>query len=294
MDWSIITEVSAHLSSGVPLFGAAIVILIAARFLFVLSTPFQVGEDLIDAENPAAGVVFAAYLFSVALALIGTMFGRGQDDTLVAMAKILVEGTMAIALLRISIWVNDRFILHRFCIVKELRDDKNLGVGFCVAGSCIASGLILNGAITGYSSNFGYGLRDIAIFWLLGQVVFVVAAYAYHRIARYDVHELIEYDDNVAVGIGFGAFLVSLGLVVRASIIGAGLEPLSTELLRALLLAFVGTLGVLATSAMATRMLTAKLNYEDEVEMHGNVAVSSVTATATLAAAMLLASIIQR
>ena len=294
MDWSFITEVSAHLLRGLPSFGGAVLVLIAARFLFLLSTQFKVGEDLLDAENPATGVVFGAYIFGVAIALVGTLFGRGQDGTLIAMGKILVEGAVAIVLMRISISVNDRFILHRFCIVKEIREDKNLGVGFCVAGSCIACGLILNGALTGFSKNFTYGVRDIAIFWLLAQVVLVFGSFIYHRIARHDVHQLIEYDDNVAVGIGFGAFLVSLGLVVRASLVGAGLDSMTKELPRTLLLALAGTLGVLAVNAVASLLVTAKANYEDEVEMHGNVAVSIVTACAVLAAALLLASIIQR
>ena len=125
MDWSFITEVSAHLLRGLPSFGGAVLVLIAARFLFLLSTQFKVGEDLLDAENPATGVVFGAYIFGVAIALVGTLFGRGQDGTLIAMGKILVEGAVAIVLMRISISVNDRFILHRFCIVKEIREDND-------------------------------------------------------------------------------------------------------------------------------------------------------------------------
>jgi uncharacterized membrane protein YjfL (UPF0719 family) len=294
MDWTFLFEVSAHLLRGLPLFGGTLLVLVAARFLFLLSTPFRVGNDLVDAENPAIGLVFGAWLFGVALALAGTLFGRGEDETLAAVGKILVEGAMVVALLRISIWVNDRLILHRFCIVKEIRDDRNLGVGFCVAGSCVASGLILNGALTGFSENFASGLRDIAIFWLLGQITLVSGAFVYHKISRYDVHALIEHDDNVAVGIGFGAFLVSLGLVVRAAIVGAGLDSISRELPRTLLLALVGVLCVIVVNAVAPLLVTAKVKYEDEVEMHGNIAVSTVTACATLAAAMLLASIIQR
>ena len=173
-------------------------------------------------------------MFAVAIAIAGTAFGRGQDEGLIRVAKVLVEGTFAIVLLRVSIWVNDRFILSRFCIVKEIHEDKNLGVGFCVAGSCIACGLVLNGALTGFSKDFVHGLIDIVIYWLLGQMALVLGAFVYHRIKKYDVHGLIEYDDNVAVGIGFGAFLASLGLVVRASLVGAGLDSMIQEWTRTL------------------------------------------------------------
>jgi len=283
-----------HLLNSSLQFSTVILILVAARILFRLTTPFRADRDLLDGENSAAGLLFGGYLLGVALAISGTMFGRGQDAVFSAIAEMAAEGALAIVLLRISIWVNDRFILHRFRIVKETREDKNLGVGFCVAGSCVACGLILNGALTGFSKNFGFGLRDIVIFWLLGQVVLVFGAFVYHRMARYDVHELIEYDDNVAVGIGFGAFLVSLGLVVRASIVGAGLDSMAKELPRTLLLALVGILGVLVVNAVATLLVTAKVNYEDEVDMHGNVAVSTVAACASLSVAVLLAAVIQR
>jgi uncharacterized membrane protein YjfL (UPF0719 family) len=239
-------------------------------------------------------VVFGAYLFAVAIAIAGTTFGRGQDEGLVRVGEILSEGALAIVLVRISIYVNDRFILHKFCIAKELSEDKNLGVGFSVAGSCIASGLILNGALIGFSKDFIHGLRDIVIFWLIGQVALVLGAFLYHRIKRYDVHALIEYDDNVAVGIGFGAFLASLGLIVRSSLVGAGIDSMSQELPRSLLLASIGVLGVFAVNAVATRFVMARVSYEDEVEMHGNIAVSIVTACASLAAALLFASFIQR
>ncbi len=288
------SEVALHLMTGLSNLIAAILVLIAARFLLLATTQFDVRKGLLADENSAVGVVIAAFLFGVALALIGTMFGRVEEDVLIRVGKILVEGILAIVLLRFSIWVNDRLILHRFSITKEILEDKNLGVGFCVAGVCIASGLVLNGALTGFSQNFAYGLRDIVIYWLLGQVVFVLGAFVYHKIKKYDVHELIEYDDNVAVGIGFGAFLVSLGVVVRASMVGAGLDAMTNELPRTLLLAFVGVLGVIAINAVATLIVTIGVKYEDEVEMHGNIAVSVVTAVAALSAAMLLATVIQR
>jgi uncharacterized membrane protein YjfL (UPF0719 family) len=83
MDWSSITDVAAHLSKGMPKFGAAVLVLIAGRWLFLLSTPFRADHDLLEDENPAAGVLFGAYLLGVAVAMAGTMFGRSQDSVLV-------------------------------------------------------------------------------------------------------------------------------------------------------------------------------------------------------------------
>lgn len=294
MDWSQVLDAGDHLIGGMPLFAASLFVLVAARFLFSLTTPFKLTADVVNDENNAEALVVGAYLFSVALALLGALFGRGNEGTFIAMGKILIEGLLAIGLLRVSIWIHDRFVLYRFCIVKEIREDKSLGTGFSVAGSCLASGLILNGALTGFSQNFTQGLRDIVLLWLLGQMLLVLGAFVYHRLTRYDVHDLIEYDDNAAVGIGFGALLISFGLVVRAAIIFAGVDTIVAELTRAVPLALFGIIAVLAVNAIAARLLTATVDYEDEVQMHGNIAFSVATACATVAAALLLASIIQK
>ena len=287
-------ETALYLLEVMPTFGVMILLLVAARYLFISTTPFRSVSSILDDENSATGVVFGAFLIAVAIALAGTAFGREQEDALVRVAKSAVEGALAITLIRVSIWVNDRFILYRFCIAKEINEDKNLGAGFCVAGSCIACGFILNGALTGFSSDFLHGLRDVVIYWSLGQVALVLGAFIYQRIKKHDVHRLIEYDDNVAVGIGFGAFLASLGLVVRASLVGAGLDSMVHELPRTLICAWIGITGVIAVNVIATLFVRAKTSYEDEVEMHGNVAMSAATACASLAMAIVFASLIQR
>ncbi len=104
MDWSFISEVSHHLVTRLPSFGATILLLFAARILFLKSTPFKVEHGLLEDENLATGLVFAAYLFGIALALVGTMFGRGQEGTFAQIGMTLVEGVVAVVLLRLSIW----------------------------------------------------------------------------------------------------------------------------------------------------------------------------------------------
>lgn len=294
MDWSLITSIFAHILNGVPLAVAAIVILVAGRSLFLRTMPFDPDRELIAKQNKAYSVVLAAYLFSAALALSGTFFGSREDAMLIALGELLAEGVLVIVLLRVSIWVNDRFILSRFSIAKEIGEDQNLGVGFCVAGSCVACGLILNGALTGFSKNFVLGLRDIVLFWALGQTVLVLACYGYRKMMRYDVHRLIEYDNNVAAGVGFGGFLVGLGIIMRSALVGSGQESLGAELAITAVIAVVGAAILLAINSPILFLLLPKANYEEEVEMNCNVAASVVMLCATVATALFLGSIIQR
>lgn len=294
MDWSLISSLLEHVLHGVPLAAAALVILFVGRFLFLRTMPFDFDRELIVKQNKAYGVVFAAYLFGAALALSGTFFGVREDTMLVALGELFAEGLLVIVLLRVSIWVNDRFILSRFSIAKEIGEDQNLGVGFCVAGSCVACGLILNGALTGFSENFVMGLRDIVLFWVFGQTVLVLASYGYQRMMRYDVHRLIEYDDNVAVGVGFGGFLVGLGIIMRSALVGSGRESLVRELVITAVMALAGAFILLVVNSRVMNLLLPKANCEEEVEMNCNVAASTVAFCATVATALFLGGIIQR
>lgn len=276
-------------------------VFVLSRYLFLGTTRFGGDEEILGERNTAAGIVFGAYLLGVAVALAGAFFGWHQagqsgvaNGLLSRMAMLLTEGLLMVVLLRMSIWVNDRFILRRFCVVKEVRTDRNLGAAFCLAGSSLAGGLILNGALSGFSAGFLAGLRDIILFWLLGQLVLIGGGLLYAWLARYDVHRLIEYDDNAAVGVGFGGFLVGLGIIVRSSLVGAGAGSLGTEVLQTSILAILGVVGLMLVRSAAGRFLMPKVNYEEDVEMSGNMAVSIVSAVVLIGVAILLGAAIQR
>ena len=294
MDWSVVYSTWLQILDGVPALLTCLVVLAAARFCFPSISKFRPQHDLIDTENPAVGVAHGGYLFGIALALLGAVATRSGASLWVMLAKLLTEGLLVIVLMQLALWTCDFVILRRFSIRKEICDDKNLGVGLCVAASCIACGLTLNGASTGLSINWSYGLLDTVIYWFAGQVTLVVGAFAYTSVARHDVHDLIEHDDNLAVGISFSGWLVCLGLVVRASLVHAGSAPLVAELVRTGLLACVGICGLLALQAVATRLLVAWVRHDDEVELHGNVALSAASACAMLATTLIFTSLIHR
>ena len=122
-----ILDTGIYLLDRLPAFGAILLLLVAARFLFIAVTPFKAVNGVLNQENVATAIVFAAFLFAVAIAIAGATFGLEQEESIAGAGMVLVEGLLTIVLLRISIWVNDRFILYRFCITKEILEDINLG-----------------------------------------------------------------------------------------------------------------------------------------------------------------------
>lgn len=294
MDWSQLLEELSRGLTALPFVLAAIIILWMGRWLFRWTITFGPENDATDDSNPAAGIVYGCFILSLAVAVAGTFFGRHEDDVLLALAKMFGEAALIVVLLRISIWVNDHFILHRFSIAKEIRDDRNMGAAFCVAGSSLACGLVLNGAMIGFSADYPTGLRDIAIFWLVGQSALVLGGYLHQLTSQFDVHQLIEYDDNVAVGLEFGGFLVSLGIVLRGALVGATSQNLGQEVLQAFLLALLAVVLIVTFRSTVVWLLLPRVDETEEVEMNGNIAVAIVGTLVSLAVAVLLATAIQR
>ena len=64
------------------------------------------------------------------------------------------------------------------------------------------------------------GLLASIIYSLVGLVVFVAGWYVIRFIMPFDVHKEIEADQNVALGIVIGSFILGLSIIVAAAIVG--------------------------------------------------------------------------
>jgi len=185
------TVVFDHLVHGLSLCLLAVILLAVARVVFEKTTSLSASQELLGRTNPAYGIYLGGFLLGTAIALAGTLFGRQVEPLLPTLGNMLCEGLLLLVLLRGSVEINDRVILHGFSLASEISEDRNRGAAFCVGGSCVASGLVLNGALTGYSNGLVLGLRDTVLLWAVGQVVLVVGALLYRRLTRFDIHRLI-------------------------------------------------------------------------------------------------------
>ncbi len=58
------------------------------------------------------------------------------------------------------------------------------------------------------------------VYALVGLVVFVVGLWVFRLIMPFDVHKEIEVDQNVALGVVMGSFIIGLALIISAAITG--------------------------------------------------------------------------
>jgi len=281
-------QLLSHLLAAIPFYGYALLILFLGKLFYEWTSRFSFLDELTERDNPAFGACLAGFLLGLALALTGA-FPAGADSYFTAARDMTTSGVLALLLLRASIWINDKAILNRFSIDEEMLRDRNIGAGAAVAGSCIGTGLVLAGALTGESSTWLHSVRDIVVYWIVGQALFIVGALAFYRTAGYNVKETMEHDNNAAAGISLGGFLASLGILLWAVLQNAT-SDLMAELIIIVVMAVIGIPLLLLSTIVVQKLILPRINLPKEITIDKNAAAGLICAAASLSTAILLAA----
>jgi uncharacterized membrane protein YjfL (UPF0719 family) len=256
----------------------------------------NVGKELVEKDNLAFAVAHTGYYVGLLIALAGAIVGPSYG-LLSDLILIFTYGLEAIILLNFAIIINDKLLLSRFSIRKEIIEDRNLGAGIIEGASAVATGLVVYGAVVGEGGGYliGFvpanleGYISALIFWLGAQLVLLLAGKVYQWITVYDVHDEIERD-NVAAGIGFAGVLVAFGILIRAGIEGDfesffdGAQSLAAETL-------IGIVMLPMVRLLTDRILLPGQKLTDEIvnQEHPNQGAAVVEAFAYVGGAMLIA-----
>jgi uncharacterized membrane protein YjfL (UPF0719 family) len=259
----------------VPYFAVLVALLVLGKQIFNWTTKYQFNSELTDRDNAAFGVTLAGFLIGLVVALGATTFGA--ELSVNDFASIGIYGALALVLMRLSVVINDKLILHRFSIHDEITRDQNAGTGFVVAGSCIATGFVISGALTGESLSFVSGVTDVLIYWAIGQALLVIGGILFQAITSYDAHKIIGEDDNVAAGVSFGGFLVGIGIITKAALTGATSNILA-EIPVIAILTICGLALLVATRVIVDRLFLPSSALSKEVAVDGNIAAGAVAA----------------
>ncbi|MFA8434323.1 MAG: DUF350 domain-containing protein [Marinifilaceae bacterium] len=198
---------------------AAFLIFYLGKLIYQLFNPsISVKDELVEKDNFAFSLSHTGYLVGLIIvlgsAIVGSSYGFWID-----LMDLGIYGLLGILLLNLSTVINDRFILRKFSVRKEIIEDRNAGTGAIEAANSVASGLIIFGAISGESGNVAFGLLTSVVFWAVGQVAMMLLAWVYDKITNYDLHDQIE-KDNVAAGIAFGGAMIALANLIRFGLAG--------------------------------------------------------------------------
>lgn len=203
MDW----ESSMYL-------GLSFFMFVGAKYVNEWMTPYDDNVELRDRKNTAVAISMAGYLIGVGIILLGALLGP-KRDLISDLYGFLGYGFLGIVALNYSRIINDKIIFRRFCNVKELVEDRNIGAGFIEFGSYVASALVIAGAIHGEGGDVSTSFA----FYLTSQAALIIFAFIYNKLTPFNLYDEIERD-NAAVGIAFGGTLIALGIILLKGISG--------------------------------------------------------------------------
>ncbi len=187
-----------------------LVLLAVGKWVYdALHRRFVLRVELLEKDNLALAVTVAGYYLGLVVVLGGVVSGPASVSLVDDVIGLVIFGGLAIVLLNLSAWVNDRLVFSRFDNEREIVEDGNVGVGILEGANYVAVGLITAGALSGEG-----GMASALVFWVTGLAALVVAGVLYDRITSYDLHDQIE-GGNVAVAVAFAGVLVGFGNVIR-------------------------------------------------------------------------------
>lgn len=191
----------------------SLILLIISKFIYGFKMSFNIDEEL-KKSNMAFALAIGGYFIGIVIILIAAFIGPSKGF-IPDLKAFLSYSFIGIILLNISRLISDKCILYKFCDIKEIVEDRNIGTGVVHFGSHIASALIVAGAIHGEGGSF---LSALA-FFSVGQLALIAYSKIYNAILPYDLHDEIE-KDNAAVGIAFAGNLIALGIIVMNGMVG--------------------------------------------------------------------------
>ena len=105
-------------------------------------------EELVKRDTFAFSLSIVGYYLGLVFIIGGALIGESKG-LVFDLIELFSFGLFGIILLNLSAIINDKVILRKFSVKKELIEDQNAGTGVVEMASAIASGLVIQGAIIG-------------------------------------------------------------------------------------------------------------------------------------------------
>ena len=194
--------------------------------IYDVCTPFNLNEQLTSIDNKAVALSFSGYLFGLGIILWAVLSsestiiptGNEKRDLFIDLFNTVIWGTIGIFLLQLARVVNDQILFSQFNNIKELVTDRNVGTGAVECGSFIGSAFIVRAAVGGDDqASFITSLMLTFIYFIAGQLAFIIFGKLYQAVSRFDLHKEIE-NDNVSAGVSFGMSLIAIGILMAGFI----------------------------------------------------------------------------
>lgn len=275
------------LSTSALYFLLALVLLFVSRRIKSIGSGIDLDAELTTRDNKALSLETAGYFLGVIIVIAGTFRSSppAEDASLWSdLGWSAVWSLIAMVLLIVSSWINDRVLLHRFNNKKELITDQNVGTGAVLAGTYVGTALIIAASMQGTTGGgFGLEILDMLVFFVVGQLAFILLGVVYQKASGYDIHEEIE-NDSAAAGIALGMNLLAMGVILASHI------EWSDSLVSLAVWAVVSTLLLLIGRFIVDRFLLPGSSLDHEIAKDRNWGAALIEGSVSLGLAFVINS----
>ncbi|TMP42360.1 DUF350 domain-containing protein [Pseudoalteromonas citrea] len=255
-------------------------VMFVAKWLYNATTPYDTFYQIIKQKNTALATSVAGFMLGVVIIYSAILAGpsAGLISDLILTGVYTLVGLLLLIVSRI---INDKLILHSFCNRQQLIEKQSTAIGAVQAASYVASGLLIGASLSGEGS-----WASAIVFYVLGQVCFVVCAKLYDTVTRYELlHELEA--GNSAVAISFSATLVALAMVLVHALIGPFVSWYASIQLF-LVDAFIGLVALIVARQFIDKVLFPSICIDHAIGKERNHAVALIEGTVALCVSLVI------
>ena len=277
---------------GLVYIGLGLGILILAKFLRDILTPYRIDEQVTKQNNTAVALRLSGYLIAIILVFLGAVyqpllvttneglgFNREFGEDVLEVFLYSLAGIAALNVVRLLV---NRLVLYKFDIEKEIVEGHNVGTGAVEFGVYIATGLLIGGSASGE----GGGPDTALAFFGLGLVVLILFALFYQLTTPFDIHDEIE-NNNTAVGIAMGGNLIAMGMVVFKAVFG-NFYGWGEAIATFLTFAVIGFVLLVVLRLMVDFLVLPMTKISNELAVGRNVGVAFVESSVVISASLIL------
>eukprot|EP00656_Telonema_subtile_P056494 TRINITY_DN9033_c0_g3_i2.p1 TRINITY_DN9033_c0_g3~~TRINITY_DN9033_c0_g3_i2.p1 ORF type:complete len:836 (-),score=246.81 TRINITY_DN9033_c0_g3_i2:245-2752(-) len=271
---------------------------------------FKTGNKLLCDSNTAVGISFSGYVAALAMVFLATIGDLDQGEEITT-AKYTASGTsdsfsdwsqdewnevqgenvggslaytlIGMLMLTIARFVND-FVTVGVEEATNIAIKKQNASGILEAGSYVATGMIIAACVSGRGSNWGQDIGTTLIYFVIGQVLYIISVKKFVVLSKYDDFNEIE-NNNCAVSVAV------VGDVIANAVIISGSIYMDTSLIFFAFMLGVGVVANYLSAKFADCALLPQEDLEKEIEVDGNWGAALVAGAVQVAIAIMLVAL---
>lgn len=273
-----------------------IAVFTSVRFFSGIASHITATKELAEKDNPAFGVSMAGVVFAVTIILTGAIYGDPIYTMQESVIAVGLYGVVGILLMAVTRMIFNKIALPSVSIRDEIVKG-NVAAGIVDAGNVIATAIIIRAMMMWVDANTVDGILAILTGFVISQVLLTLTTLL--RIKR--LNRKIENNSlqdqfksgNVAIALRFSGRKIGTAFAVAAASHLLVFELYDVPML---LLIWAGAsvfmiMIVSALSFLATKIIFAGINLEDEVLRQRNIALGAVSCVIYISLGLLVAEL---